>query len=287
MSDTTTTETTAATTTTTAADTTTATTTPAVFDWNTTVADENVRNWVTAKGFKDPAALAQTALNQEKLLGVPADQVIKLPKEMTPETMRPIYERLGVPKSAEEYGLPVPEGDKGEFAKVASGWMHKHGVPAPLARAIAGEWNEFQAAQAKQQTEQMQARDTEQVTQLKADWGAQYDANTKLVDAAAKAFGMNTEQLAALKGVLGPAGAMKFMHTIGSKLGVEGDFVNGEGSGNGTPSTPEAAKARISALRTDRAFVQRFNSKDPVTRQEARAEMSRLHRIAYPGDTVL
>lgn len=260
----------------------------AAFDWSTAVPDEGVRTWLTAKGFKDPAALATSALNQEKLLGVPADQIIKLPKEMTPEAMRSVYERLGVPKTPEEYGLPVPEGDKGEFAKTAAGWMHKHAVPAPLARAIAGEWNEFVAAQTKAQTEAVQARDNEQITQLKGDWGAQFDANTKLVDAAAKQFGMDEAQLNALKQAMGPGAAMKFLHGIGSKLGVEGDFVDGGGKGNAQPfNTPETAKGRIATLKSDKAFVARYNSSDPVTRQEAREEIKRLHRIAYPGDTLL
>lgn len=254
------------------------------FDWSTTVADEGVRGWVMAKGFKDPAALAQTALNQEKLLGVPADQIVRLPKDDNPDAWRAVHERLGMPKTAAEYNLPVPEGDKGEFAKVAADWMHKHGVSGKQARGIAEEWNAFQAEQTKAQTEQLQARDTEQIGKLRAEWGSQFDANTALVDKAATAFGMSTEALTALKQAMGPGEAMKFMHSIGSKLGVEGEFVGGEGKGGSTFSTPAAAQARIAQLQNDKAFAQRFNSKDPVTRQEARDEMSRLHKVAYPGD---
>lgn len=255
------------------------------FDWSTTVADESVRGWVMAKGFKDPAALAQTALNQEKLLGVPADQIVRLPKEATPDAMRAVYERLGAPKDVAEYNLPVPEGDKGEFAKVAAGWMHELAVPAPLARGIAEKWNAHVAAAVKAEQEQTQARDTEQIGKLRAEWGSQFDANTALVDKAATAFGMSTEALNALKAAMGPGEAMKFMHSIGSKLGVEGDFISGEGKGGaGAFNTPAAAQARIQQLQNDKSFAQRFNSKDPTTRSEARAEMSRLHKIAYPGD---
>lgn len=269
-----------------AAPTTTETAAPAAnFDWSTSVADEAVRGWVMAKGFKDPASLAQTALNQEKLLGVPADQIVRLPKDDNPDAWRAVHERLGMPKTPAEYALPVPEGDNGEFAKVAADWMHKHGVSGKQARGIAEEWNAFQAAQGKAQTEQQQARDTEQIGKLRAEWGSQFDANTALVDKAAAAFGMPTEALTALKAAMGPGAAMKFLHSIGSKLGVEGDFVGGEGGGGaGQFNTPAAAQARIAQLQQDKSFAQRFNSKDPVTRGEARAEMSKLHKIAYPGD---
>jgi len=264
-----------------------ATTTPATtaaFDWNTGIVDEAVKGWVSAKGFKDPAALAQTAYNQEKLLGVPADQIIRMPKDDNPEAWNAIYDKLGRPKDPTEYGLPVPEGDKGEFAATASKWFHEAGLTGKQARAVAEKWNGHVAELVKVQNEATAARDAEQVARLKADWGPQFEANAQQVDAAAKAFGMNAEQLTALKAAMGPAAAMKFMHAIGSKLGVEGEFVSGDGkSGPSGFNTPEAAKAQIKALERDQGFVKRFTTGDV----EARAQMRKLHQIAFPGDTVL
>ena len=45
----------------------------------------------------------------------------------------------------------------------------------------------------------------------------------------------------------------------------------------------ESALIHVEANRNDRTFVEKFNSKDPVVRGQARAEMERLHQIAYPG----
>jgi hypothetical protein len=258
----------------------------AAFDWNTTITDEGVRGWVTSKGFKDPAALAQSALNQEKLLGVPADQIIRMPKDDNADAWNAVYDRLGRPKDAKDYGLPVPEGDKGEFAATAASWFHEAGLNGKQARAVATKWNEFVAAQTKAHTEATQARDADQLKALKSEWGPQFDAAMGLVDKAAATFGIPAEGVAALKDKLGPAVTAKILHSIGSKLGVEGEFVGGEGnrgSNNFGAMTPEQAQAEIRAKRNDAAFSRRFAAGDA----EARAEMKKLHKLAYPGDTVL
>ena len=243
-----------------------------------------MRGWVTAKGFKDPGALAQSALNQEKLLGVPADQVVKLPKPEDVAGWNAVYDKLGRPKEPKDYGLPVPEGDKGEFAGEASKWFHEAGLSGKQARTVAEKWNAHVAAAQKAHADAQAAVEIEQGKALRAAWGPQFDANVKVVDAAAKSFGMTAEQLTALKAVMGPSAAMKFMHTIGSKLGVEGDFVIGDNKpGGGNFNTPEGAQARIAALKQDKAWVTRFVAGD----SEARAEMKKLHKAAFPCDTVL
>ena len=191
---------------------------------------------------------------------------------------------MGGGKEAGDDGRPVPDGDKGGFHEVAAGWFHEAGVSGKAARMIAEKWNAHIAAETKKANDVRVAAEVEAGKSLKTDWGPKFDDNVKVVDVAAKTFGMTEDQLRALKEVMGPSGAMKFMHSIGSKLGVEGEFVVGDGKpGANQFSTPEAAKAKIAALRDDKNFVKRFASGD----SEARAEMKKLHQAAYPGDTVL
>lgn len=256
----------------------------AAFDWKTAGLDDSGLSLVTERQWKSPADLVTSYRNLEKLTGVPADQILKLPKDDSPDAWNPIYDKLGRPKTADEYGLPVPEGDKGEFAKTAATWMHEAGLNGKQARNIAEKWNAHVAAEMTKNAEAAKARVNEEVTQLKADWGPQFDAHAALVDKAAQAFGLSDEHLKAMRDSMGPRAAMKFLHAVGSKLGVEGDFVSGEGKvGANAFSTPEAAQARIAALRKDQAWVARFSKGDV----EARAEMRRLHQAAYPGDTVM
>jgi len=89
-----------------------------------------------------------------------------------------------------------------------------------------------------------------------------------------------------MKSVMGPKAAMEFLYHIGSKIAVEDTTVPGIiGQQPGFGLSPEAAQAKIQELRTDKTFAQLFNSPDPKQRMEARQEMTRLHKLAYPGES--
>jgi hypothetical protein len=51
--------------------------------------------------------------------------------------------------------------------------------------------------------------------------------------------------------------------------------------------TVESARARIMELKKDSTFIAKWNSSDPTVRGEARAEMQRYEKVAYPGQQVL
>jgi hypothetical protein len=127
-----------------------------------------------------------------------------------------------------------------------------------------------------------------EVGELKAEWATDYDKHAAIVDKAAETFGMTPEQLAALKQVMGPKGAMNFMRNIGSKLGIEDpNFVKGDGPTGFTNMSPQQAQEEMTRLRKDKLFAQEFNSPDPRVKSEARAKMNRLAIIAAPGHTVV
>lgn len=254
------------------------------FNWQTVGLDPEANTLVAERQWKHPNDVIKSYRNLEKLTGVPADQIIKLPKGDDPKAWNEVYTRLGRPEKATDYKLPVPEGQDGAFAKTAAEWFHEAGVTQAGATRLASKWNEFQAAQQQRQTEQMTARDTEQVNALKSEWGANYDRLASQVDKAAETFGMNPEQLAALKQVMGPKDAMQFLQKIGSKLGVEdGQFHDGASNQGFNNMSPEQAQAEIQRLQKDKLFAQEFNSKDPRVKSEARQKMARLSVIAAPG----
>lgn len=253
----------------------------APWDWGKAPGiDPDKLGYVQAKGWKDPGSVIESYRHAEKMLGVPADQVIKIPKERTDATMAEVYDKLGRPKDASGYSITVPEvGGDPELAKEAAGWFHEAGLNQSQVERITTKWNAKIEAVVKAQTDAVAARDAAQVAKLKTDWGPQMQANTVLVDRAAQAFGMTPEQVAALRQVMGPGDAMRFLHKIGSKLGVDDTFVNGGGVPPGFGGmTPEQAKARIVALKNDKGWVQRFTNGDV----EVRAESTKLHQIAFP-----
>lgn len=251
-------------------------------DWIAGISDEPTRAWVTTKGYKDPGALANSALNLEKLLGAPRERLLQLPGDDKPESWQPVWQKLGVPEKPEGYKLPVPQGDKGEFAKTAANWFHKHNVPAKAAEGIAAEWNGFVAAQVKSQQDAFETAGAASATKLKTEWGDAHEQNMQVAKEAVKAFGFSEAEIDALQRVVGYDGVMKRMHALGTKIG-EAPFAEGGRPPAGGKLAPAQAQGEIQRLRGDPDFVKRWNAGE----SEARNELKRLNEMAYPGNVVL
>lgn len=256
------------------------------FDWGKQGLDTDSMALVNDRQWKGVPDVLTSYRNLEKLIGVPPERVIKLPGDKDPaESWGAVYDRLGRPKAATDYKIPLPEGDTGEFAKAIAPIFHEAGLSQAQVQKIAEKHNALMVEQTKKATEAAKATQERELVELKAEWGADYDKHNDTVDRAAAAFGMTKEHAAALKQAMGPKAAMKFLHAIGSKIAVEGQFVAGDKGGGGGFETmnPQMAEAKIKANMKDRSFMERFNSADPVVRGEARQEMDRLHQQAYPG----
>jgi len=260
--------------------------TTGAFDWTKAGLDTDSMALVNDRQWKGVPDVLTSYRNLEKLIGVPPERIIKLPGDKDPaDSWGNVYDRLGRPKAATDYKIPVPEGDSGEFAKTIAPIFHEAGLSQAQVSKIAERHNALMGEQIKKSTEAAKAAQEREIVELKSEWGHDYEKNNDTVDRAAAAFGMTKEHATALKQAMGPKAAMKFLHAIGSKIAVEGQFVAGEkGGGGGFESmTPEIAQAKITLNVKDRSFMERFNSADPVVRGDARKEMERLHQFAYPG----
>jgi hypothetical protein len=255
----------------------------ASFDWKANGFDDAALNVIQAKGWKSPVEQHQSYVNLEKLVGAGPDKLIKIPTGSDPNAWNEVYSKLGRPADPNGYKIPVPEGDKGDFAKMASKWFHESGLSQNQAEKLASQWNAHQAETTKAEQTATAQKHSVEVEQLKASWGDKYQANTVLVDRAAQTFGLTDEHLQGLKAAMGPKAAMELLHQIGSKIGVDDQFVSGDSKPGLMSMSTEQAIAKIQSNKADRAFVERFNSQDPKTRSEAREEMDRLHQIAYPS----
>jgi hypothetical protein len=257
--------------------------TPAAFDWGTTGLDADTLGYVQTKGFKGVGDVVSSYRNFEKLQGVPADQIIKLPKPDDAAGWKGVWSRLGAPEKPEGYKLPVPEGDKGEFAKVAAGWFHELGVPAKMAEAIAAKWNTYTAETMTSRTEQTKAKFTQESEVLKKDWGQAFDQNVARAQLAAGKLGFDEATIDAMENAKGFAWTMKFFSDLGAKMGESG-FDTGDNSQpnqfTGGMLTPAQAKAKIGMLQADREWSKKYVAGDAT----AKAEMENLHRLAYADE---
>jgi hypothetical protein len=246
--------------------------------------DGEMKPWVSGMGLdKLPPdqALAKVLpmyRGAEQKLGIPADQVIRIPgKDAKPEDWRAVWSKLGAPENPDGYELPVPEGTDGSFAKTAAGWFHELGVPKSAAAAIAQKWNEHVAGMAGAETESWNKRFDEEMNALKGDWkGDEFAKNSDLAKRVMRTGGWTPEQLSAMERALGPRAFLQGFAKFGGMVG-EHRFV--EGSTNQQfGMSPEQAKQRINDLQNDKAWQASYLNGDA----DKKTEWTRLHGIAFP-----
>lgn len=242
--------------------------------------DPDLKGYIETKGFpadeKGLSALANSYRNLEKHFGVPAEQLLRLPKdENDKDGWGKIYERLGRPAKPEEYQLPVPEGDDGEYAKFISTAMHELGLTKKQAQALAAKQNEFVGELTKREIAAYQETIKMQDQTLKREWGPAYDKHIQIAKGAFAELGLKPDVVDAMEKAIGFAETMKFFHTIGSKIG-EDKFVSADGDPSfGGAMSPDAAQARLEAIKNDPVLSAKYVAGDAALK----AEMDKLHRI--------
>lgn len=245
--------------------------------------DADTKTWVGGMGLDKldaGAALAKVLpmyRGAEQKLGLPADQVLRLPgANAKPEDWAPVWTRLGRPEKPEGYEIKAPEGDSGEFLKQATTWFHEIGVPKGMAQALAGKWNEYVGAQTAAAEGRWNQRFDTEMAELAKEWGADFNKNKDLAGRVERALGLSHEQLGGIERALGPKAYQQFLARWGTKLG-EQSFQGGEGQKQFALSAA-AAQSRIAELSKDEVFTKKLQGGDA----DAKAEWTRLHQVAYP-----
>lgn len=248
----------------------------AAADW-TSGLNEDLKGYVQNKGFKDPGMVVDSYRNFEKLMGAPKDRLLKLPEKMDDaEGWKAVYDKLGRPAVPSEYKLEVPKGEEATYNK----WketFHELGLNQKQVDKLMGQFNSNAKESAEQIAKQYESKIELDTAYLKKEWGQAYEKHVAQAKAAAREFEMDGETINKLESAMGFAKVMQLMQKIGSKLGSD-TFVSGDKtSGFGGVMTPEMAKNRINALKTDADFVRRYSRGDVA----AKDEFDKLHRMAY------
>jgi hypothetical protein len=241
---------------------------------------------VQAKGWKAPADALLSYVNLEKVFGADkAGRTITLPKgDDDVEGRKAMLSRLGWPDSPDGYGLQIPEGPEGEFARSLVPILHAEGATTKQAQALVEKVTGLQQQMQAAQQESFNARADAEYDALKREWGAAAPQNEELARRAAATFleaaGIDTEGLGRIEQAIGTAPLLKLFAAIGSKF-AEGTFVDGGGSGTGA-MTPSQAEAAMNAKFGDKDFMERYTHPDAKVRQTAIEEITRLQLMAYP-----
>jgi hypothetical protein len=245
--------------------------------------DDDTKGWVNARGYDklDAAAvlpeLVKGYRGAESKLGVPADQVLRLPgKDAKPEDWKQVWQKLGAPEQPDGYDFG--EGLKDD--KIAASFRakaHEIGMPAPMAKAAA-EWFMGESTAAREAAEaEWNAKADGEIAALKSAWGNDFDKNIDLAKRVARTMGINEQEAQQLERMFGLKRTAEMFSKFGGALG-EHRFVGGqEGSGSFGMSA-EAARQRIADLGKDSAWMAKYVGGDA----DSKAEWTRLHQIAFP-----
>lgn len=240
---------------------------------------ETVGYWQN-KGWKhdDPATVAleatKAAREAQKFVGVPADQLLRLPKDAKDEAgWNAVYSRLGKPAAAKEYDFTNVKSADGTaidqaFADTIREAAFSNHLTKDAATAFAQSVVKHLDSQKSAQVAELTAKVNAEKAELAKSWGTNADLNKLTAMQGAKRLGITPEAIAALEKVSGYAAVMEAMRKVGA--GTTEDTFQ-EGNHGASPKTMESAAARLSELQSDQAWAKRLLAGDQAARREFQA----------------
>jgi hypothetical protein len=251
--------------------------------WYGEITNPELKAWADNKQFKDPATTFESYKNLEKMVGAPADQLIRKPKDANDvEGIKAYRTALGVPDAPEKYEITSPSGPAGaDFVKWAANTFLDAGIPKEAAGTIVAKWNEYATAEIAKMDAQAKTEFANGMVQLKDQWGGAYDQRVELAKRALRTFGteigikdIGDAGFQALeKGAGGGVQLIKLLAAVGARTSE--DTFQG-----GTPPqftiTKEQADAKIAELRADKAWSTAYLNGD----KNKQAEFQKLMEIS-------
>ena len=218
----------------------------------------------------------------ERLKGAPPSELVRLPKPEDQEGWEALYGRLGRPEEATGYD---PDLEVGEGQVDLRQLAHQIGLtPGQYQKARAAleemaQGQQFQASEARQAADQLQA------AELEKEWGDEYQERVAIAQQGARNRGWSDETIERLQGAIGFKQTMELAFERGLQLqedGHPGGKIPRTSSGVPFGLTRETALREINRMQADPAFTSRLYSSDAAVRKAAHAERDRYYRVAYP-----
>src|ERR1035441_8312086 len=223
-------------------------------DWTSGFSEDH-KAFVTNKGFKGASDVIDSYKGYESLMGA-KDKLVRLPDKADAPEWGEVYDKLGRPKTASEYTFKLPDGLAADPAntKFAQELFHKAGLTKAQAVTVANSWNANEQAKSAEVAAKASSNLKAEQSALQTEWGAAWEQNRKACAAAMQSFGLDGAAVTKLESALGYSATMKFLASIGSKVG-EASFVTGDNSGFKGALTPDQAKQSLNQKTQDPAWV--------------------------------
>jgi len=255
--------------------TTTTTVTKAWFDGADAETIGRIQNRGWDKMAANEAAMAAVKAHHEaeKHLGVPANQLLRLPKDASDEAGRKaMLERLGVPADVKGYDFKdIKFTDGTELDDAFKDTMSKafldNGVPKDAAPGIVKQVVKFMEDQDKAEATANAAKMAEEADALAKSWGTNLKSNTFIANQAAEKLGFGKDLLDKMVGVVGRTEMAQALLKMGQMMGEDRFIKVPDGQPQGV-MTREGALARMAELMNDKQFGQRLFNGDSRAKQE-------------------
>ena len=248
--------------------------------------EDGVKNHPSLSSFKNVSDVVKSYVAVQPLIG---REKIPLPRKddkgnYLKEDMDIVYDRLGRPKTADEYKLPedikLPEGypaispDKLKQLKTIA---HETGMlPGQLSKLY--DWYMRDSINEYQQF--LDGREKSRVdveTKLRKEWGRAYDEKMALAKKTFNSFADDEGKQMFEEGLGNDPRIIRLFASIGAKMSEDGIS---EGKHAGFTLSPEEAQAEIAKIQGDRKHP--YYSKLHPEHDIAVKRMQDLHEMAYP-----
>lgn len=235
-------------------------------------ADADTVGFIQNKGWDSPLKAIDAYRNLEKFHGVPADQIVKMPKQDDPAAWDVLFNRLGRPEAPDKYGrdsLKIPDGIGIDDAKMSQ-WdalAHKAGLTKAQRDTLFNAYFEDIDGTVVESENALSQERAVQEASLKKEWGTKYDERVELARRAFRSFlpeGVDKEQLAgALEQTLGVGVTAKLFANIADKMAEDTFHEDNGGNDRKFGYTKEQAthdrNGLMSELRADPNRLANYN----------------------------
>lgn len=219
----------------------------------------------------DIQSLAKSYVHGQKMIG--RDKIVIPDKFATDEDWQKVFQKLGVPDSADKYELKVGDNVDPEFVKGFKDMAVKNGILPRQAEKLFNFYNDHVGKTVAAQEEASRKAFEESVNGLKKEWGQGYD---RKIQAASGLFNKiadkDVKELFNSTGFGNDPTVIKMFAKLAEELG-EDKFVSGASTG-AMGLTPGEAKQKINEVFGNKDHPY-FNKSHP-SHKDAIAEMQRL-----------
>ena len=245
-------------------------------DWKANLSDE-IKADKSLENINDIESLAKSYVHAQKMVG--ADKIPVPNKFATDKDWDAVYEKLGRPKTAEEYKFNLPEDQKVDEAalKNFSTQAHKLGLLPGQAEGMVKFYNEMIGNELAQADSIATSQREKAITELKTEWGQAYDqklqqANNVVANVFPKGF-MDTNLEDGTKLGDHPA-VIKAFATLAGKMG-EDNIVQASGP---TMMTPRQIDKEIASLQAPgSAYWDKNHPNHQIAVEEVQALFEQKH----------